>query len=257
MNNHKTSYNWPLILAYHSISEMRQDSLAVHPADFQAHIEWLHHRGYRSITLAQFMGQTYTPGNRVVIITFDDGYEDNYSLAFPIMKRYGFIATIFLVSDYVNTDHFFYWDVPKISSDQDPALFRILKWDQVNEMANYGIEFGSHTCTHPELPSLSTNELTDEICRSRQDLQARLGKDVVSFCYPRGKLSHGVVDIVEKAGYHCAVLTSNRAGIPFGPFTLRRVGIYHHITPWLFRIKTNYLVRRYYEHLLPRQAAAS
>lgn len=242
-------YDWPLILAYHSVSQHRKDSLATRVADFENHMAWLHRHGYRSLTLAEFMTQTVKKGERIVIITFDDGYADNYNLAFPVLKRYGYVATIFLVSDYINTDHVFYWDVPKITPQSDHSPYQLLTWDQVQEMAAYGIEFGSHTCSHPELTSIPTEQCREEITRSRIDLQVRLGRDVVSFSYPRGDLNTEVIQIVEEAGFGCAVVTPPRWGIPLNRYTLRRVGIYHENSPLVFRLKTIPFVRRNFERL--------
>jgi peptidoglycan/xylan/chitin deacetylase (PgdA/CDA1 family) len=250
MSSNRVRHNWPLILAYHSVSERREDSLAVRLADFEYQMAWLHRHGYRSMTLAGFTSQAVAKRERIVIITFDDGYADSYTLAFPVLKHYRFVATIFLVSDYVNTDHVFPWDVPKITGDAGPALYRLLAWEQVHEMAAYGIEFGSHTCTHPrQLTDLSAEQCWDEIARSRTDLGAKLGRQVVSFCYPRGDLDAKVVQMVEQAGYDCAVVTPSRPAIPLCRYTLRRTGIYHHHTPLLFRLRITPLVRSNIERL--------
>ncbi len=114
-------------------------------------------------------------------------------------------------------------------------------------MLDYGIEFGSHTCTHPELPSLSREQCIEEITRSRQDLEAKLRREVVSFCYPRGKLNPEVIQLVEQAGYRGAVVTPKRSRIPLNPYTLRRVGIYQQTTPSVFRLKLTPLMRKNYE----------
>jgi peptidoglycan/xylan/chitin deacetylase (PgdA/CDA1 family) len=249
MSDNSVWSDWPLILAYHSVSEHRRDALAVRASDFADQIAWLHRNGYRSMTLAEFMSQPIKKGERIVIITFDDGYADNYSLAFPILKQFGFVATIFLVSDYVNTDHVYQWDAPKIATQRDSLPYRVLTWEQVHEMAASGIEFGSHTCTHPELTKLAVKRCAEEIVRSRLDLQARLGREVVSFCYPRGDLNTDIIQMVEEAGYGCAVVTPKRAGIPLCRYTLRRVGIYYDVTPLRFRLKIAPLVRRNYELL--------
>ena len=239
-------YDWPLILAYHSVSEQRQDGLTVRVGDFQWQMAWLHGHGYRSLTLAEFVREVPKKGERIVIITFDDGYADNYTRAFPILQRFGFVATIFLVSDYVNTDHIHWWDAAKIRTPRDSDLYRILTWEQVHEMAAYGFEFGSHTCTHPRLTDLSPEESWLEIRRSRTELQAKLGSEVLSFCYPHGSVSPAVVKLVEKADYRGAVVSPRRAGIPISRYTLRRVGIYRHNAPWFFRLKITPLARRYY-----------
>jgi peptidoglycan/xylan/chitin deacetylase (PgdA/CDA1 family) len=249
MSNSGVWHDWPLILAYHSVSERRQDGLTVQVTDFENQMAWLYGHGYRSLTLAEFMSQTIKKGERILIITFDDGYADNYTLAFPILKQYGFVATIFLVSDYVNTDHVFSWDASKITTQPDHTLYRLLTWEQIHEMAAYGFEFGSHTCTHLKLADLPTEQCWEEIIRSRKDLQVKLGHEVVSFCYPAGNLNAEVIRMVEQAGYGCAVVTPPPAGIPLCRYTLRRIAVYYHNTPLLFRLKITPFVRRNRERL--------
>jgi peptidoglycan/xylan/chitin deacetylase (PgdA/CDA1 family) len=242
--------NSPLILGYHSISDRRNDALAVSASDFDHQLRWLSDCRYSSLTLADFLARGKRPQGRVVIITFDDGYADNYRLALPILRRYGFRATVFLVSEYINTDRIFPWDKSKITRPGERSLYEVLTWDLVEEMAEYGIEFGSHTCSHRELPGLSEAERWDEISRSRKELGARLGQEVVSFSYPRGCLSPEVISQVAKAGYRGAVVTPTRAGIPLSEYTLRRIGVYRPNGHLTFRLKTTRLARRTYETLL-------
>ena len=243
-------YDWPLILAYHSVNDQREDCLAVRVADFERQLAWLARRGYRSLTLAEFRRQEIQKGERVVILTFDDGYADNYTYAFPLLKRYGFVATIFLVSDYVDTDHVYWWDEPLLKTASQRHLYHPLSWRQVEEMATYGIEFGSHTCTHPKrLTGLSPEESWHEIMDSRIALQTKLGTEVNSFCYPLGDLNSNMIQMVEQAGYDCAVVTPTRPGIPLNRFTLRRISIYRDNSPWLVRLKMTGIFRRNYEHL--------
>jgi peptidoglycan/xylan/chitin deacetylase (PgdA/CDA1 family) len=250
MNENCVALDWPLILAYHSVSQTRSDSLAVPLTEFENQMEWLRRHDYQSMTLANFVQQPIEKRRPVVIITFDDGYADNYALAFPVLKRYGFVATVFLVSDYIGTDRIFSWDAPAIQNGADPSFYRLLNWQQVREMVAFGIEVGSHTCTHRELTSLSDQECWDEITRSRRDLQAKLGHPVTSFCYPRGDLNGRAIQFVEKAGYDCGVVTPPRRRIPLCAYTLRRVGIYHESKPLIFRLKVNAFVRRYHERFL-------
>ena len=206
------------------------------------------------MTMAEFTSQTTKKGERLVIVTFDDGYADNYTVAFPILKRYGFVATVFLVSDYVNTDHVYCWDLPAAEAQGDLNPYRLLSWGQIHEMAAYGIEFGSHTCTHPQLTQLTTQECWTEIVRSRVDLQARLGREVVSFCYPRGDLNAEVVQMVRQAGYRSAVVTLPRPVVALSRYTHGRVGIYRSTSPLLFRLKTMpWVTRIYFEHLARAQ----
>jgi peptidoglycan/xylan/chitin deacetylase (PgdA/CDA1 family) len=252
------AHDWPLILAYHSVGGRRRDALAVRPADFRRQMAWLRRRGYRSLTLGDFLRQPVPKGERVVVITFDDGYADNYTEAWPVLRQHGFVATVFLVSDYVNTARIYPWDLPKAAVDRDEAAYRVLTWPQVGEMAASGIEFGSHTCTHPELSRTSGQRCWDEVARSRRDLAQRIGRDVVSFSYPRGDLNGAVSRMVEDAGYAGAVVTPPRPGIPLTRYTLRRVGVYQSTSSLLFRLKASGWVRRCYErigHLRPTRAA--
>ena len=249
MSKNGVWYDWPLILAYHSVSDDRNDALAIRVANFEYQMAWLNRNGYKSMTLAEFKSQPIqNKGERIAIITFDDGYADNYTVAFPILKRYGFVATCFLVSDYVNTDHIFWWDEPKIKDSTDQSLYKLLTWPEIEEMARNGVEFGSHTLTHANLTELSPEERWREVLISRADLSNKIGHDIKSFCYPFGYLNEDVINSVEKAGYDCATLTPTRSGIPLSHYTLRRVGIYRNTTPLLFRLKIQPLVRRVYEH---------
>jgi peptidoglycan/xylan/chitin deacetylase (PgdA/CDA1 family) len=243
-------HDWPLILAYHSVSESRRDALAVRLEDFEAQIAWLRRRGYRSTTLADFVAGSAREPERLVIVTFDDGYADNQRLAAPVLQRHGFSGTFFVVSDYVGSDRFFPWDLRKLETAPDREAYRVLDWDQVRALADAGFEIGSHSCTHPRaLSAIPAEECWDELARSRRDLEQRLARPVVSFCYPRGDLDADVMQQVEKAGYHCAVVTPTRWGLPLSPFTLRRIGVYQENPLWLFRLKTTRLLRRNYERL--------
>ncbi len=242
--------DWPLIVGYHSVSDRRRDSLAVRVEAFEAQIAWLRRRGYRSTTLADYLAGTARRPERVAIVTFDDGYADNYRHAAPILERHGFTATFFVVSDYVGTDRIFPWDQPKLAGAADRDAYRVLDWDQVRALADAGFEIGSHSCTHPPaLSALPAEECWDEVSRSRRDLEQRLGCPIVSFCYPRGDLDSGVMRQVEEAGYGCAVVTPTRWGLPLSPYTLRRIGVYQKNSHFVFRLKTTRLARRHYERL--------
>lgn len=240
--------NLPLILAYHSISSTRQDGLAVRTQDFAWQMRWLASRGYRAVTLSEWMQGNTNKGERIVLITFDDGYADNYTQAFPILQQYGFKATIFLVSDYVGKEHVYWWDQPKLQAGVDVRMYYPLTWEQVFRMAEAGFEFGSHTCSHPKaLTELTREQSWAEISESRADLRRKLGTEVFSFCYPRGDLNPEMVRMVEAAGYGCAVVTPPRLGIPITRYTLRRISLYREYGPALFRVMVTPFFRRNYE----------
>ena len=248
-NAEHSHYNWPLILAYHSVNDRRTDPLAVRASDFEQQMAWLYRQGFKAITISQFVSEPTNKGNRVVMLTFDDGYADNYTSAFPILRRYGFVATVFLVSDFIDTDRLHWWDITNVTSDDDRPLYQMLTWQQIREMEAHGFEFGSHTRTHPLLTSLIGDRGWGEISGSRSMLESKLGHQVLSFCYPHGDMNEEIMQLVEKAGYECAVITPPRHGIPLCRYTLRRIGIYHSTTPLRFRLKMNPIVRRNYERL--------
>lgn len=242
----KTYAHWPLILAYHSVHPKRQDMLSVHPDEFTYQIESLFRQGYRSMTLADYCCHPANYGERIVILTFDDGYEDNYHYAWPVLRQFGYVGTVFLVSGFVGTDRIFEWDRSYVVTPTQYEWYRVLNWDQIEDMASSGMEFGSHTVTHSNLTELTSAECRYEIEESRAVLSARLG-NISSFCYPRGDLNNTVLQMVQEAGYCCAVVTPPHRGLPLNRFALRRTGIYHVTTRQQFHIKRSIWFRRFDE----------
>ena len=117
--------------------------------------------------------------DKPVIITFDDGYENLAEYAFPVLQRYGFSATVFVVTGNLGGSNA--WDEVRGS-----ATLRLLSADQITEWAAKGIEFGSHTRSHPDLRTLAIEDAQHEISGSKRDLEEVLGSPVASFAYPYG-----------------------------------------------------------------------
>ena len=126
-------------------------------------------------------------------ITFDDGYRDNYELAFPVLRRHALSATVFVTTGWLR------------DSDHAPGV--CLSWREVREMAAAGIRFGAHTVSHPSLPELSEREAEAEIRESKRALEDRLGVPCTLFAYPFGHVDRRVRDLVAKAGFQWAVTT--------------------------------------------------
>jgi len=147
------------ILMYHSVSAEGEGSLYVHPDNFKKQIEYLKKKGYKVITLKELILQI-KEGNRflpkTVAITFDDGFEDNFLHAFPVLEKYDMPATIFVVSGYVGVADGY------------------LQWDQIKLMQRHSIEIGAHTRSNIYLPGIeSSKRLWDEVKGSAEDIERK------------------------------------------------------------------------------------
>lgn len=231
------------ILAYHRILPEARNALSVHTRDFEKHIRFFIKNGWECLTLRE-LSDLYLKKNRkldrkIFVITFDDGYRNNYEHAYPILRKYGIRATIFLTVDYIGKHKPFYWDkshLPGIITDDYP-----LDWDEVCEMKKYGIEFGSHTLTHLELANIRLDDARRQICESKAILDSKLSQNTVSFCYPKGSMNENICRLVKEANYEIAVITPPVAGIEEANFTLKRVGLYNKDSFLMFRLKISVL----------------
>lgn len=199
------------IMMYHRVSlEDESPANTVSPKVFARQMDFLKRNGYQVITLEELVagikaGKKFS--HKTVVITFDDGYKDNYKNAFPVLKKYHFPATIFLISDMVGVS---------------PNL---LTWDQIKEMDHYGITFGSHTRNHVYLPEETEEELKDEIVGSKRVLEEHLGKPVHYFSYPSGGFSEPIKFLTAMAGYQAAVSTNRGGRYNIDLYELNRIRI--------------------------------
>ena len=200
-----TRYTLP-ILMYHYINEQepRMSRLGVSPASFERQMRFLRERNYNVIPLekaADLLKYKKKIPPKTVVITFDDGYLDNYTNAYPILKKYHIPATIFIIAHRVNI---------KLGNDS------YLSWEQIKEMAGSGlITIGSHTVTHPNLSeTLSEDELRYEIFESKKILEEKLGKKVTLFSYPFGGINFKARQLAIAAGYKAAVATNMPPNCP-------------------------------------------
>lgn len=174
-----------LVLNYHMVNSMFI-SLAVEPSDFDWQMKYLVDHGYHSITpdeLYDFLAGRGTLPDRPVLITFDDGYEDNYTNAYPILKKYNLKATIFIVTGFVSKRKGY------------------LTWDQLREMEKHGITAQSHTVTHAPLPDLPDDRIREELVESKRQAEEELGHPIEFIAYPTGVHDLHIVGIAKEAGY--------------------------------------------------------
>jgi peptidoglycan/xylan/chitin deacetylase (PgdA/CDA1 family) len=179
---------------YHSISNDKESTLSVAPENFSRQMAFLKKNGYSVIALDELVdnissGKTYLP--KTIVITFDDGDEDNFTSAFPVLRKHDMSATIFLITGYMGREEGY------------------LNWDQVRLMEKNGIDLGGHTRNNVYLPSVADEKtLLDEIAGSKADIEAQTGKVVKYFCYPTGGFNERVKEAVKKAGYKGACTTN-------------------------------------------------
>ncbi len=200
-----------IALNYHKIDAV-DHPLSVSPEEFEAQIAYLKDNNYTSITPDQihdYLTKGVPLPRRPILITFDDGYEDNYEHAYPILKEYGFHATIFVIVNYMETPGY-------------------LTWEQAKEMSRNGISIQSHTVSHQPLSPLSKEDAASELSASRSSIEEHIGQPVRYLAYPEGSYNHIVEQLAEKAGYKGAF--SIRCGIidnASHPFRLERIPVFH------------------------------
>jgi peptidoglycan/xylan/chitin deacetylase (PgdA/CDA1 family) len=166
---------------------------------------------------------------RSVVLTFDDGYQSLYTEVFPVLQQYGFSATVFLIAGFCGKDNQWHGQPSFI-----PNL-KLLTWEQVDEMARFGIEFGSHTFNHPRLDQLPDSALYDEIVLPKLVLENRLSRPVTVFAYPYGRYTDPVKDMV-CSNYEAAC--STRIGLvkpDSDRYALERVEIKYLSQQWIFQ----------------------
>lgn len=201
------------ILMYHQVGTGGPDNELnfVSQKSFDRQMKFLRKHGYHVISLEdliQGINKGVLFNRQSVVITFDDGYEDNYTKAFPTLKKYDFPATIFMVSDFVSTPGY-------------------VTWEQLKEMQDAGVAIGSHTRRHLYLPDVhNPSQLKDEIFNSKTALESSLGREIKYFSYPSGGYTEEIKEMVKQAKYKGACAT-NRGYDRFntGVFELKRIRV--------------------------------
>ena len=168
------------ILMYHSISDNLFAKFHPYyqintlPEVFDSQMKWLRRNGYRTKDLPGMLAamEAGEDLSKTFVITFDDGYRDFYTEGLAVLKQCGFSATIFLATDRIR-------DIPVCVEGAD-----YLTWSEVRELHAEGIQFGSHTVTHPDLRSLGPEQIDYELGYSKEVIEQKLGSPVKSFSYP-------------------------------------------------------------------------
>jgi peptidoglycan/xylan/chitin deacetylase (PgdA/CDA1 family) len=193
----------PMILMYHGVAKVPEDPnlLCVSPSRFAEQMDWLERHGMRGVGISELVDAMRAGRSRGLVgLTFDDGYLSVLEAALPELKRRGFGATAYIISDRLGGTN--EWD-------EGPS-WPLMTAAQVRDLAAAGIEIGSHAATHMRLAGVSPEQLTAEVSASRASLAALLGNEVRGFAYPYGSMDAAARRAVRDAGYEyaCAVETS-------------------------------------------------
>lgn len=205
----------PPILMYHSVepSATRANRLNVSPESFERQMRFLRRMRYNVVTVEDLAGMISRKEKipaRTVAVTFDDGYRNNYTYAFPILKKYRIPVTLFII-------------VREVGRQQNDRLY----WQEIEEMRASGlVDIGSH-CVGPDpLIKLADDDVVREINDSKKMLEERLGVPVRIFSYPEGMFTPRIRQLVREAGYAAAVATNPGKKSPWTDvFALKRLRI--------------------------------
>lgn len=189
------TYDIPII-TYHYVEIVKnkddfiRERLSIKPATFEYQLQTLKNKNYTTIWVKEipiFLLSSKSQDSKMVALTFDDAYGDFYTDVFPILKKYKAKATVYVISSFI--------DRPNYMTKQ-----------QLKEVIDSGlVEIGSHSISHLDLPSVSSEVAKYQITQSRLDLENTYGVKVETFCYPYGFYNQNIIDMVKDAGYKAAV----------------------------------------------------
>lgn len=190
------------VLMYHHVGpvpngadEIRK-GLTVSQEEFETHLKFFKEHGYTVISWKKFdeLKEKRAVPKKLIILTFDDGYDDNYTYAADLMKKYNATGTFFIITGKIGKNEY-------------------MNEEQLKSLVSSGNELGSHTVNHPSLEKLKGESLKSELVKSKTTLEKIAGEPIISFCYPAGKYGEDTVKAVKDAGYEYAVTTKSSTGI--------------------------------------------
>jgi peptidoglycan/xylan/chitin deacetylase (PgdA/CDA1 family) len=237
---------WPAIIAYHAIARVAEDPnrICVSPRRFEAQMHYLKRRGLRGVSVRELLQAAGTErARRLVGLTFDDGYENFLYEALPILERFGFSATVFVVGGMLGGEN---------SWDERPRM-KLLGPEGIREAAKRGMEIGSHGMNHTRLSGLQTARLEEEVVESRRVLGETLDEAVEGFCYPYGSVDGAATRAARRAGYSyaCACWTRVESNV----YDLPRPPVWEMDGPSMLEMKLK-LFPLYFEIASPRMQDA-
>ncbi|WP_396276561.1 polysaccharide deacetylase family protein [Haloimpatiens lingqiaonensis] len=191
----KDTYKYSIpILMYHSISDNKNGFFVVDKNNFRKQMKYIKDNGYETLTLDQVyyhILQDKPFPDKSVVITFDDGYKDNYVNAYPVLKEFDLKATIFVVADYI--------------TNGSSTIYSSLK--ELREMNENGIDIQCHTSSHKKLDKLSYSEQLQDLGLAKEKIENLINNNVKFLAYPYGRYNNDTIKAAKKLGYEMAVTT--------------------------------------------------
>ncbi len=219
------------VLMLHSIAEPQNAEEALYylsPKRFHLLLENVRAEGYEYADPKRLVEVGASRGLRELVVTFDDGYDDFYSDVYPLIAQYGLKPLVFLAAGRIGDWN--RWDYGKNLRKR-----RLLNAEQIRELQRHGVQFGSHSLTHPSLPDLSARDLRREVQDSKHRLEDLLGEAVNTFAYPFGEANRRVRAAVIEAGYKMAFTTAEGLNTWQDPYAMMRIDINERMAPWTYR----------------------
>lgn len=217
------------ILTYHSVGTLNP-ILDTSVEKFEQHLKSFAERGYRTLTvsdLVQLMKAKAALPSKSFVLTFDDGYRTFYTQAWPLLKKYGFNATVFLITDFCGKDN--QWIGQPASVPKAP----LLTWEEVEVLAKEGCEFGGHTMNHLPLSTLAGTQLQDELIKSKDKIREVTGQSASIFAYPYGDTGGDAIRAVQQH-YDGAVSTDlGICRLDSNQYLLPRIDSYYLTQEWI------------------------
>ena len=233
----KKKYEVPVVMYHRVINNSENEGIYgtyIYENIFRQHMQYLKDNNFDVITFEDLnkigWRNRFQRNKKYIMITFDDGYVDNYNLAFPILKEFGFKATIFLMGESTYNE----WDV----NAGGEKKFELMDKFMIKEMQDYGIEFGAHTFNHPKLNKLSEEEIRYQIVDVKKPLEEKIEKEIITFAYPYGILNDYAKKMARKAGYTFTVSTdSGSVCLSDDLYQIRRIAIFPNTNLFSFKRK--------------------
>ncbi len=201
-------------LAYHRVTAVpaaQIDPYTITPACFETQMDWLARHGYRGVSLGE--GVASSNHERLAALTFDDGYRDFYTTVWPVLRRYAFNATIFVVTRQVGQS---------ANWPEAPGT-PLLSWPEVRELAAQGIEVGIHGAIHQAFDQRETAVLQAELTTARQKVAEAIGLKPVGLAFPYGRYSPAIIQAAHAAGFEwAATARGGKNKLETNRFALRR-----------------------------------